>query len=171
MSSSWFDAFQPLTVVYVPERSWWFVIMALRRFLLVVVVAFTPYDSPVLPLLLFAVIQGSAVLQHRWQPYGSPTDNIAELLSLYLLLINYFSSSVADLEVWVFNREELVAWFDVLLFLNITFVVLLGLRLTFELFVRCSVKCKPRSAMKVNEGGLDLADDDDDRTTPLMRSP
>jgi hypothetical protein len=59
-------------------------------------VTIIPTSSLYLPLVLFAVMQMSALLQMWARPYRSIWLNRAELASLYLLLLNYISALVGQ---------------------------------------------------------------------------
>lgn len=60
-----------------------------------------------------------------FQPYSDSLDNRAELVSLYVLLVNYFSS-IARSVAGNPNESGLIFWFWLLLVANVIFVVVLG---------------------------------------------
>jgi hypothetical protein len=84
------DLFTP----YRPSHWYYEQILLGRRLALVACVSLIPADSLYLPLMLFTLIQLSALLQHRMQPYASVWMNRGELASLYLLLLNYITALV-----------------------------------------------------------------------------
>lgn len=63
------------------------------------------------------------------QPYSEWLDNRAELVSLYLLLLNYFSTMVRNLT----GSTALVVWFWALLIVNVMFVSALAVRVVLWL--------------------------------------
>ena len=69
-------------------------ILLLRRLLLVSAVTVIPSSSLYLPMVLFSIIQMSALQQHWAAPYVHARMNHGELVSLYLLLINYISAII-----------------------------------------------------------------------------
>jgi len=79
---------------YMPRLWYWEQILLLRRLALVATITLVPSQSLYLPLILFAIVQLSALLQMWARPYRSTWLNRAELISLYLLLLNYISALV-----------------------------------------------------------------------------
>jgi hypothetical protein len=80
-----------LIAAYRPRFFWWECVRVLRRLALVLLIAFVPYHSIYLSLGFFITIQLSALLQHHYRPYARVFDNRAEVASLYLLLLNFFT--------------------------------------------------------------------------------
>jgi hypothetical protein len=78
------------------RRSHWYYeqILIGRRLALVACVTLIPADPLYLPLMLFTLIQVSALIQHRMKPYASRWMNRAELASRYLLLLNYITALI-----------------------------------------------------------------------------
>ncbi len=119
---------------------WYFdQLLLARRLLLVLILLLVPSGSLYLPLLLLSVIQLSAMLQHRMQPYSSRWLNIAELCSLYLLLLTYMTVLVLQSSIAISGTDATVAaplgWVTLLFLLNgaFLFALLAGL---FALFRR-----------------------------------
>jgi hypothetical protein len=83
-----------LLAAYKPSLWYYEQILLVRRILLVAAVTLIPSTSLYLPLVLFVLIQLSAFLQHRLQPYASEWMNRGELVGLYLLLIHYITALV-----------------------------------------------------------------------------
>jgi hypothetical protein len=80
-----------LIASYRPRFFWWECVRVIRRLALVLLITFVPYHSIYLSLGFFITIQISALLQHHYRPYARIFDNRAEVASLYLLLLNYFT--------------------------------------------------------------------------------
>lgn len=124
--SEWACVFIPLSQSFKSGYGWWFAVVLIRRMLLVVVLAFVPYYSVFLPLAFFAVIQLSALLQHYKSPFADRYDNVSELGSLYILLVNYFTSTVHSFIGS--NSAAISIWFALLLLVNVAFILLLSVR-------------------------------------------
>jgi hypothetical protein len=71
-------------------------VLLARRLALAAIVSFTPQQSLYLPLLLFLIVQLSALLQHLTKPYRSHWLNSGEVVSLYLLLANYIATTLSQ---------------------------------------------------------------------------
>lgn len=111
-------------------RFWyWEQVLLVRRFLLVACVAIIPSTSLYLPISLFALIQLSALAQHLASPYVSAGLNRGELVSLYLLLLNYITALVLHEELTVATsaqpENELNVWTVGLLIANLVFILVL----------------------------------------------
>jgi hypothetical protein len=121
-----------LLAPYKPSLWYYEQILLVRRILLVAAVTLIPSTSLYLPLVLFVLIQLSAFLQHRLQPYASDWLNRGELISLYLLLINYITalvlqsaSSSASAGDPSSIGSSITSWAIVLFLVNAFFIVAL----------------------------------------------
>lgn len=137
----WSHLFGSLTRIFSVRYGWWFSVVLLRRIALVGVISFVPYWSPFLPLSLFIVIQASAMLQHFARPYAYAMDNKCELASLYILLLNYFSSTVQGFLRGSYDNAMAI-WFSILLIGNIVFVLALAGRVLMPFWKRCKHQAK-----------------------------
>lgn len=125
---------RPLVGSFRPEHAWWFSVIMWRRLLLAVAMSFVPYYSAFLPLSLFFIVQTSALVQHIARPFAKRFDNRAELASLYFLLVNYFSSILRTAVSYdSAAATSMDGWFDTLLGANISFVILLAVRVVVGL--------------------------------------
>jgi len=85
--------FGPVIERYRSPVWWWEVVIIARGIAMGSVIAFIPYwESFWQPLAFFMVVQSSAFLQTNIQPYKNRSDNMADLASLYLLLITFFAA-------------------------------------------------------------------------------
>lgn len=111
------------------RREYWFYdqILLLRRLSLVFCLSLIPADSLYLPLCLFIIIQLSALVHHLAQPYESYWMNRGEMLSLYLLLLNYITSIIlrSSIETGVSSGHSLDIWTIVLFLSNLIFILIL----------------------------------------------
>jgi hypothetical protein len=113
-------------------RLWfWEQVLLLRRLLLVATVTLVQQHSVYLPLLLLAIVQLSALLQHYSRPYRSSWLNLGELWSLYMLLVTYSSavveSSAGSSRSSVTGGDEV--WQIILFLANLLFLLVLLLSL------------------------------------------
>jgi hypothetical protein len=118
------DLLQP----FKPQWWWWEQLLLARRLTLCAIVAIIPGDSVFLPLCLVLLFEFSALVQHYAQPYRHTALNVAELASLYLLLLNYISSVVFATAFSVgtggFGTSEDV-WASLLFAANLVFLLAL----------------------------------------------
>ena len=112
---------------YHSQYWWWEQVLLIRRLLLVACVCMIPSYSFYLPIALFGLIQFSALAQHMSQPYRSVWLNRGELCSLYLLLMNYFTTLVLHNSGLIGDDAsgEFNGWAAFLLIANIGFILLL----------------------------------------------
>jgi hypothetical protein len=131
---------------YKPDYYYWDQILLARRLLLALSVSLVPQDSLYLPLLVLAILQLSALLQHWSHPYSHDWMNRAELCSLYLLLINYTTALVGQSSLAggtsssSNNSNGDTVWTLMLFFLNLLFMMALVAGLFA--FVRAAVAAK-----------------------------
>jgi Leucine-rich repeat (LRR) protein len=132
-----------LVTPYRPQFWLWEVAVLARRLGLVIVLAVVPAYSVYLPLVLFSLIQLSALAQHLVAPYVSVWNQRAELASLYLLLVTYFTALVlsasggGDGTAAAGNGNtkglSINAWAVLLLLANIAFIFALALSFSLRL--------------------------------------
>jgi hypothetical protein len=117
-------------------RYWFFEqVLLTRRLFLALVISMVPTSSIYLSLLLLTIIQLSALAQHYWaRPFRNQWLNRAELVSLYLLLLNYMAAVVLQASLSVSARggggsgghdQSGSFWLVVLFVLNLLFLLLL----------------------------------------------
>jgi hypothetical protein len=95
----------------------WEVVQALRRVVLAMVLALSPYGSLVLPLLVCLVIVLS-LGAHLWVlPFRAAVDNAAEAVSLLLLLLTFLTGLImtaSSAAGWDPNHAAIAAWVAVI---------------------------------------------------------
>jgi hypothetical protein len=101
------------------------VLDATRAFLVIQLICFRCADhSAYLPLCLFLLMQGCALLQHRFAPYRQSADNLAELCSLYLLIVLYLTAVIVS-----YSRDVRVGpWIVCVLGVNVVFIAVMVVR-------------------------------------------
>lgn len=109
-----------------------------RRLLLVLSVGLIPYFSAYLPLAFFIIIQGSALLLHRTHPYLRPFDNHAELASMYILLLNYFTGIILNF-LGDATTATLLPFLVLLLMINAAFILVMLWRIGVETLAELKV--------------------------------
>jgi hypothetical protein len=119
-----------LLAPYKPSLWYYEQLLLVRRILLVAAVTLIPSTSLYLPLVLFALVQVSAFIQHRYHPYASEWLNRGELISLYLLLINYITALLLQTGASASDAGSSVGgsingWAIGLFVLNATFLLIL----------------------------------------------
>ena len=120
-----------------------------RRLLLVAAVTIIPSSSLYLPLVLFSIIQLSALQQHWSRPYVHARMNHGELVSLYLLLINYISALILQTGLTDGGFHQTADLWAVALFVVNGAFLLILLALLFRwvrqwLEARCDARRRPR---------------------------
>ena len=115
-----------LLLPYSP-RFWYFEqLLLMRRWMLVAAVTIIPATSLYLPLVLFSIIQLSALHQHWSHPYAHPLLNVGELASLYLLLLNYISALILQTGLVEGGFHATAdGWAAALFVVNLAFLLLL----------------------------------------------
>jgi hypothetical protein len=110
---------------YQPRCFYWETVNITRRAVLALVLAFVPFNSPqVSVLVVLAVLQICIVLQQTYAPFVTKLENRLELASLYVLLISFIGAFVAQ-------QGELTGTFDpsglllVMVLMNAVFAIVL----------------------------------------------
>jgi hypothetical protein len=131
-------------------------ILLVRRLLLAACICIIPASSLYLPMLLLALIQLSALLQHWAQPYRHKLMNKAELASLYLLLLNYSTALVVQsaMTAGTANADSDRVWAIFMFLANLAFV--LALLVGVFRFVRAVLQAKRAEAQAVLDKFLTL---------------
>ncbi len=107
--------FGPLFERYKATVWWWEFIVILRGLAMACVISFISYwEQYWQPLAFFVIVQSSALAQSNVQPYVLAIDNTSDLVSLYLLLITFFSALLQ------LPNDSLYSW--ILLVLQIGYV-------------------------------------------------
>jgi len=112
-----------LLLPYSPCLWYWEQVLLARRLGLIVCVAVIPLNSLYLPLALFSLVQLSALLQHWAAPYSHAVLNTGELVSLYLLLVNYITSLILQTGSTLHASADV--WTLILFLLNLLFILVL----------------------------------------------
>jgi hypothetical protein len=112
---------------YVSRVWYWEQILLARRYLLILCVCLVPTDSVYLPMAFLALVQASLLLEHYGLPYRSAWMHLAELLSLYLLLINYLSAVIFQAVASALSPAagSIRTWGALLFLLNLVFFIIL----------------------------------------------
>ncbi len=143
----------------------WEAVQVSRRLSLSLVQGLVPFHSLALPLLITLLLTVSLVLHSYRRPYKARSANIAESISLTILLVTYTLGIVASERVSVLDPipriGEAVAW--IILLVNLIFVLCIALLLTGQWV-------KGRRDGAGTDGAIDKDDEDTQSVVDDLRA-
>jgi len=112
-----------LYAIYKPKHYYWESVVISRRLLIAIIIALTPFNSPLLYFGFFVVIHGYSIAHVIHKPFARKEDNILDFTSQVVLLMSLFVGLLIGVDVL---QDYEIGFSLFLLVLNLSFLVFGG---------------------------------------------